>query len=134
AHRVQFQCFAQNRAQALAQRLEGLYAQSFEVLSEADQRLLVRSAGRYRIWRWRDDQLSERVLGDLPALLAYLGTAQPVPLRLDSQVLIDHTLGLVLRHAEAGCLQVFYQSGEDTQVYLLDERNALWRQTLPGRA
>ena len=134
AQRVQFQCFAQNRAQPLAQRLEGLYAQSFEVLCEADQRLLVRIAGHYRIWRRRDGQLGERVLADLPALLAYLGAAQPVPLHLDSQALLDHTLGLVLRHAEPGCLQVFYQSGEDTQVYLLDERNALWQQSLPGRA
>lgn len=135
AHRVQFQCFAQNRAQALAQRLEGLYAQSADVLCESEARLLVRIAGHYRIWQRRDGEVSEQVLGELPGLLACLGMAQPSlpPLHLDCQALTDHSLGLVLRHAEPGCLQVFYQSGEDTQVYLLDECNALWQQTLPGR-
>lgn len=133
AHRVQFQCFGQNRAQALSQRLDGLYTQAFEVLG-AGERLLLRIAGHYRIWQRRDGQLSERVLPDLVGLLAALGEAQSVPLHLDEQALLDHTLGLVLRHAEPGSLQIFYQSGEATQVYLLDERNALWLQSLPGRA
>ena len=134
AHRVQFQCFAQNRAQALAQRLQGLYAQGFPVLCEDKARLLVRIAGRYRIWQLRGGQLSERVLADLPELLAELCAPQPAPLHLDSQALVDQTLGLVLRHAEPGCVQVFYQNGEETQVFVLDERNTLWLQKLPRRA
>lgn len=134
AHRVQFHCFAQNRAQALAQRLQGLYAQAFDVLCPANERLLVRIAGHYRIWQRCDGQLTERAIPDLGGLLAYLATAQSVPLRLDTQSLANQTLGLVLQHAELGCLQVFYQVGESTQVYLLDECNALWRDALPGRA
>ena len=131
--RVQFQCFTQNRARALAQRLEGLYAEASAALAGGG-RLLLQVAGGYRIWRRDGQRVEEQLLADLPALQAYLGAPQPGPLRLDSQALGEQVLGLVLRQAEAGCLQLFYQNGEETRIHLLDEHNRLWRQTLPERA
>lgn len=135
AERLQFQCFAQNRAQALSMRLDALYAQASDVLNQVAGRLLLQIAGAYRVWQRNEKQVEELVLPDLPALLAYLQAPQPhlAPLHLDSQALADRALGLVLRHAEPGCLQVFYQGGTETRVYLLDECNTLWQQTFTGR-
>src|SRR5690606_32348293 len=120
--RVQFQCFTQNRARALSQRLEGLYAEASEALADKG-RLLLQIAAGYRVWRRGEQGVGERPLPGLPALLAYLAAPQPGPLRLDSQAMSDHPLGLALRQAETGCLQVFYQSGEETRIHLFDEHN-----------
>lgn len=134
--RVEFQCFAQNRAQALAQRLDDLYEQAHEALADDRGRLLLEVAGQYLIWQRSDGKVLERSMPSLAQLRDYLATPQAGvgPLHLDSQALADQPLGLVLRHAEAGCLQVFYENGEDTRVHLLDERNLLWQYRLPGRA
>lgn len=128
-------CFNRNRATAICRRLEELFGQATRVLADDRQRFVLQLGENYHLLQSQDGTLVRLPLRDLPTLQTALARPHPhySPLHLDPQALPGHPLALILRAAEPNCIQVFYQLGErHVQLYLLDERNSLWRQRLPG--
>ncbi|WP_454256522.1 class I adenylate cyclase [Pseudomonas sp. Marseille-Q8238] len=142
AHRppptLRVRCFCRNRANAIAQRVEELFR---DVLGSLDDplgasRYLLQIQQQYHMLDLRPGQVSHCALSDLPMLVEHLGDeqAQYSPLRLDRYALEGEDLALILPAGRPECIQVFYRiDGEQAEISVLDEYNALWRQRLPYR-
>ena len=128
-------CFCHNRAQAIAQRVEEVFATAQALLAEGlGHRYLVQVQQHTHVLELHRGAVSLVSLDSQHGLLAYLGEerAEYSPLHLDANVLEDHDLALVLPQGQPQCLQVFYRVQESwADVYVLDEFNALWQQRLP---
>ncbi|WPC05359.1 class I adenylate cyclase [Pseudomonas benzenivorans] len=135
--RLQVRCFCRNRAAAIAERVEGLLRDIFEHLASTPRnRYLLQIQQHYHVLELVPGQTRHTALPDLPALLAHLGTAQAdySPLHLDRNALEGEDLALILPQGRPACIQVFYRLHEQdgtAELTVLDEHNALWRQTLP---
>ncbi|AYC34794.1 class I adenylate cyclase [Pseudomonas cavernae] len=133
--RLRVRCFCRNRATAIAERVEQLFADVLANFSGAQRdRYLLQVQQRYHLLELSPGQVSHTALDNLPALLDQLGTARPgySPLRLDRHALEGEDLALILPLGRADCLQVFYRlHGDQAELTVLDEHNALWRQRLP---
>ncbi|CAD5106344.1 class I adenylate cyclase [Zestomonas carbonaria] len=132
---LRVRCFCRNRAPAIAERVETLFR---EVLghygSATPGRHLVQLRQQYHVFDLHPGQVSHTTLADLPALLDYLGKARTAfaPLHLDRHALEGNELALILPQGQPDCLQVFYRlHGDQAELSVLDEHNALWRQRLP---
>lgn len=128
-------CFCHNRAQAIAQRVEEVFATAQVLLAEGlGHRYLIQVQQHTHVLELHHGAVNLVSLDSQDALLAYLGEerAEYTPLHLDANVLEDHDLALVLPQGQPQCLQVFYRVQENwADVYVLDEFNALWQQRLP---
>ncbi|MEJ5057365.1 MULTISPECIES: class I adenylate cyclase [unclassified Pseudomonas] len=132
---LRVRCFCHNRAQFIAQRVEGILdiAQNL-LLSKLNYRYLIQVQQHYHVLELVPGQVNHVALATLPALFDYLGEEQArySPLHLDPMALEDHDLALLLPMGQPGCIQVFYRINEDqADLYVLDEFNALWQQRLP---
>ncbi|QIH11692.1 MULTISPECIES: class I adenylate cyclase [unclassified Pseudomonas] len=133
--RLRVRCFCHNRAQFIARRVEELFetAQNL-LLSQLNYRYLIQVQQHYHVLELVPGQVRHRALATPAALLDYLGQEQTrySPLHLDPMALEDHDLALILPMGQPDCIQVFYRISEDqAELYVLDEHNALWQQTLP---
>ena len=78
--------------------------------------------------------VTQVVINSLAGLFEYLGEEIPrySPLHLDPYALAEHDLALVLPSGQPECVQVFYRINDaNAELYVLDERNALWHQSVP---
>ncbi|EWC43121.1 class I adenylate cyclase [Stutzerimonas stutzeri] len=134
---LQVFCFARNRGQAIARRMEQIFHDAYHSLAGSPRaRHLLQIRQHFHVLQRADDTLRLTSLNDREALLEHLAEAHHAfsPLLLDSRALAGDELALILAQGRPGCLQVFYRkTGETAALSVLDECNALWHQTLPYR-
>ena len=132
---IKVRCFCHNRAPAIAQRVEDLISTAQLLLSRhLNHRYLIQIEQRYHILKMTPGQVSQTALNGLPALYEYLSNELPgySPIHLDAQALDDSDLALIIPHGQPECIQVFYRVHENrADLYVIDERNALWHGQLP---
>ncbi|OYT96337.1 MAG: adenylate cyclase [Pseudomonas sp. PGPPP3] len=132
---LQVRCFCKNRAVAIAERVEGLFRDVLEHLDAAQpSRYLLQIQQRYHVLDLQPGRVSHAVLTDLASLLEHLSEEQPhySALHLDKHALEGNDLALILPLGRPDCIQVFYRlHGDQAELSVLDEHNALWRQRLP---
>ncbi|MBM7063267.1 class I adenylate cyclase [Pseudomonas sp. UL073] len=132
---LRVRCFCRNRAPAIAERVEALFRDVLEhFLDGRGGRHLVQVRQQYHVLDLQPGQVRHAALADLPALLDYLGETRPAfsPLHLDRHALEGDDLALILPLGRTDCVQVFYRlHGDQAELTVLDEHNALWRQRLP---
>lgn len=127
-------CFCRNRAPAISRRVEELFEQLLHCQRSGCHRFLLQIQTRFYLFDLTPGQVGYQAVNSLPALVGLLGAPQSgfSPLALDRHALEGDDLALVLPLGRPGCVQVFYRrDGAAVELYLLDERNALWRQRLP---
>jgi len=133
--RLRVRCFCHNRAQFIARRVEELFETAHNLLlSQLNYRYLIQVQQHYHVLELVPGQVRHRAMATPAALLEYLGQEQNrySPLHLDPMALEDHDLALILPMGQPDCIQVFYRIiDEHAELYVLDEYNALWQQTLP---
>lgn len=133
--RLRVRCFCHNRAQFIARRVEELFETAQDLLlSQLNYRYLIQVQQHYHVLELLPGQVRHRAMATPAALLEYLGQEQTrySPLHLDPMALEEHDLALVLPMGQPDCIQVFYRIVENqAELYVLDEHNALWQQTLP---
>jgi len=134
---LQVFCFARNRGQAIARRVEQIFEDAQQSLaSAAHGRYLLQVRQHFHMLQRDANALHLTSLSDRAALLEHLGEAHHAysPLQLERAALDGDDLALILAQGRPGCLQVFYRTaGEIAELSVLDECNALWRQQLPYR-
>ncbi|PAU56090.1 class I adenylate cyclase [Pseudomonas indica] len=134
---LQVRCFCRNRAPAIAERVDELFREILTSLGgEHNARYLVQVQQQYHVLDLTPGHVNHTALPDLPALIEHLGQELPgySPLHLDRHALEEQDLALILPMGRADCIQVFYRLAEGrAELNILDEHNALWRQTLPFR-
>ncbi|MDC6379163.1 class I adenylate cyclase [Pseudomonas graminis] len=132
---IRVRCFCHNRAQAIAQRVEELIGTAQLLLDRRlNHRYLIQVEQRYHVLEMIPGQVSHVTLEHVPALFDYLGEELSAysPLHLDPQALDDSDLSLFIPYGQPECIQVFYRINEpNADLYVLDERNALWHQQVP---
>lgn len=130
--RVRVRCYCHNRAQAISQRVEEIFATAQRLLDQGlNHRYLLQVAQHTHVLELLPGQVSLATLDDQDAVLAALGEVRSAysPLHLDANALQDHDLPLVLEQGRPGCIQVFYRLLDGwADLYVLDEHNVLWQQ------
>jgi len=132
---VQCFSFSSSRGAIIARRLETLFNEISEFFYRnywrKHARYALRIGQNYYVLQCENDVPRHHELDSHAALLNYLGQPQAAfsPIQMDSQMLDDSPLGLVLEQNRKGVLQMFYQvRGGRAQVYILDERGSLFHQ------
>ncbi len=127
--------FSSSRGAIIARRLEALINEIGEFLYcnfwRKHARYALRIGQTYYVLQCEHDVPRHHELESHAALLNYLGRPQVAfsPIRMDSQMLDDSPLGLILEQNRKDVLQMFYQvRGGRAQVYILDERGSLFHQ------
>lgn len=136
APRLQVRCFCRNRAPAIARRVEELFQEVIACQSSGRSRFLLQIQQRFYLFDLTPGQVSYQAVNGIAALISLLGEEQSdfSPLALDRHALEGEDLALILPQGRPGCVQVFYRrDGDEAELHVLDERNALWRQRLPFR-
>lgn len=129
---LQVACFCRNRSGAIAERVEQLFQDAIrQLLAEPPSRFLLQVGNSFQILERKDGLIDITHLSDRERLMRYLGSGRQhySPLALDRFALQGHDTALMLRHAHAGEIQVFYRLLPDRQaeISVLDELGALWR-------
>lgn len=136
---LRVRCFCRNRATTIAERVEELFRDTLaHFAGPQHNRYLLQIKQHYHLLELTPGQVSHTALTDLPALLEHLGKEQPgySRLHLDRNALEGDDLALILPLGRPACIQVFYRRHENSdlaELTLLDEHNALWRQSMPFR-
>ncbi len=136
---LRVRCFCRNRATSIAERVEELFRDTLSAFADgAHNRYLLQIKQHYHILEWRPGQVRHTPLHDRSALLDHLGRERSdySALHLDRHVLAGDELGLILPLGRPDCIQVFYrcsEGGDEAELSVLDEHNALWRQRVPFR-
>lgn len=132
--RLRVRCYCHNRAQAISQRVEEIFANAQRLLDLGlNHRYLLQVAQHTHVLELQPGQVTLATLADHDAVLACLGEerAQYSPLHLDTHALQDYELPWVLEQGRPQCIQVFYRLLDGwADLYVLDEHNALWHQRL----
>ncbi|MDM8348651.1 class I adenylate cyclase [Pseudomonas sp. sp1636] len=137
--KLRVRCFCRNRATTIAERVEELFRDTLDNFAGTQHnRYLLQIKQQYHLLELTPGQVSHTALTGMPALLEHLGKEQPgySLLRLDRNALEGEDLALILPLGRPECIQVFYRRHEDSglaELTLLDEHNALWRQSMPFR-
>lgn len=131
-------CHCRNRDPGIVRRLESLFGQLREQLQrQPGSRWLMNLKGQFHLFELEPGRIGHRRLDGRQALLDYLGEPRPgwSLLQLDAHALpLGDELQLILSQGRAGRVQVFYRiDGDEAELSVLDEHNALWRQRLPFR-
>ncbi|MEN5238609.1 MULTISPECIES: class I adenylate cyclase [Pseudomonas] len=130
--RVRVRCYCHNRAQAISQRVEEIFATAQRLLDQGlNHRYLLQVAQHTHVLELLPGQVTLATLDDQDGVLAALGEVRSAysPLHLDANALQDHDLPLVLEQGRPGCIQVFYRLLDGwADLYVLDEHNVLWQQ------
>ncbi|WP_120994338.1 class I adenylate cyclase [Stutzerimonas urumqiensis] len=126
-----------NNGLAIARRIDQLFVEVTSALRQAPgSRYLLQLRGRHLLLDLTPGEIAYVPLPDQAALFERL--SQPTdayrPIQLDRQALPGQHLATVLGHGRPDCLQVFYRVvGEQAELMVLDEHNALWHQRQPFR-
>ncbi|WP_327439199.1 class I adenylate cyclase [Pseudomonas donghuensis] len=133
--RLRVRCFCHNRAQAIALRVEDVFATTQGLLAQnLNHRYLLQVEQHTHVLELHPGAVNLVTLDDQDAVLRYLGEERSdySPLHLDANALQELDLAQVLPLGQPQCIQLFYRVQEAfADVYVLDEHNALWQQRLP---
>lgn len=133
--RVSVRCYCHNRAPAISQRVEDIFATAQSLLDQnLDHRYLLQVAQHTHVLELLQGQVTLTTLASHDETVAALGEERNTysPLHLDGNALQDYDLPLVLEQGQPGCIQVFYRLLDGwADLYVLDEHNTLWQQRLP---
>lgn len=131
---IQVECFCKNRAGAIAQRVQEVVMQAFLHAHNApNSRFLLQVQDYYQILELRDGMASQHMLPNISSLESYLARSQPeyLPWQIDEYSLQGHALRYILPCARPNLVQFYFAiEGEVAEIYVLDERNSLFRQQL----
>lgn len=134
---IQVRCFCRNRAPAISSRVETLLNDLLQLYhQQSAHRYLIQIGQQLHLIDLTWGQVSHTALTNIAALEQHLGQEQSHCnlIKIDPHTLEDNDLRLILKQAQADCIQVFYRIfGDQAEISVLDERNALWRQRLPYR-
>lgn len=134
---LQVRCFGHHAGSAIARRVEEIISTLQHTRDEANpSQFLLQVRQHFHLFDLRPGQVNHTPLNDLGALIEHLGEAhhRHRSLRLDRNVLAGEDLPLILALAKPDCLQIFYRiDGDQAELSVLDEFNALWRQRMPYR-
>lgn len=132
---LQVRCFGHHAGSAIARRVEDIIASLQRTLIDASaRRFLLQVRQQFHVFDLQPGQVNQTVLNNLSALIEHLGEAHHChrPLRLDRNALAGEDLSVMLALAKPDCLQIFYRvDGDQAELSVLDEFNALWRQRVP---
>ena len=127
--------FSSTRGAPIAHRVETLFRDVIDWYYNSDGRergrYVLQVGHRYFVLQPENDVPRYQQFSSLPALLAQLGMPQEdfSAIRADAHTLAESPLPAIFDTNRAGCVQLFYQvSGDQAQVYVLDERGSLFHQ------
>ncbi|MDZ5604854.1 class I adenylate cyclase [Pseudomonas sp. RP23018S] len=130
--RLTVRCFCHNRAQAISQRIEGLFEVLQGLLAQSvPSRYVLQVADQLHLFELQPGQVRLINLESHHALLECLGQERSrySAVHLDANALTEHDLSLLLPLGLPLCIQVFYRVvGGWAELYVLDEYNALWQE------
>ncbi len=130
---LQAHCFS---SRTVAQRIVGLYRNLAQTLSTNPTSWFVLRAGtRWYLFRYQDNRLGWWPCEDEAALVEALGQPRTefTPVAFDPRALEDSPLPLLYRHNQQGKVQLFlWPRHGGVEVFVLDERGALYRRSYPG--
>lgn len=131
---VQVECFCRNRARAISQRVSEVVIQAFmHARNYPSSRYLLQVQDYFQILELKDGVASQHTMPSLANLETYLGRnqAECLPWQIDEYSLQGHALKYILPLAQPHKVQVYYRiQGEEAEIYVLDERNSLFKQRL----
>lgn len=134
---LQMRCFGHLAGSAIARRVEEIIGDMQRTLGDVTaSRYLLQVRQQFHLFELLAGRVNQTQLNDLGALVEHLGEAHQRQrlLHLDRNVLPAHDLPEILRLGEPGCLQIFYRiEGDQAELSVLDEFNALWRQRVHYR-
>lgn len=130
---IQAYCFASS---TLALRITGLYRELAHGLSLTSASwFILRGGTRLYLFRYQDNRLGWWQCEDEAALVEALGQPRTefTPVGFDPQALGDSPLPFLYRHNRAAKVQLFlWPRHGGVEVFVLDERGALYRRDYPG--
>ena len=134
APQLRVRCLCHNRAQFIANRVEGIFntAQALRASGQA-LRYVVQVEQRLHVLELAKEHVRHVALADRNALAGYLSQrlATYRPVHLDPMALGEDDLGLILPKGKPGAIQVFYRLNDgEAELSVLDECNVLWQQTV----
>lgn len=131
---LRVECFCQNRASAIAQRVYEVVMQIFLHAHNApDSRYLLQIQDYFQVLELKEGMASQHLLPNIQSLEAYLGRSQSeyLPWQIDEHSLQGHALRFILPFARPKLVQLYFAINEEVaEIYVLDERNSLFRQRL----
>lgn len=122
------------RAAAIAARVEGIVAHLMEQVQQQEFRYLLQIQTELHVLEWHQGAVDHMPLTGVAELENQLADPRqlPLPWVLDAQSLSGHPLALLLPVAELGNIGLYYWAqGDSAELYVLDERNCLFRQRVP---
>lgn len=127
--------FSSTRGAPIAHRVETVFRDVIDWFyaggGRDNGRYVLQVGHQYFVLQAENDVPRYQKFPNLPALLAHLGQPQESfsPMRTDRHTLADTPLPVLFETNRPGCVQVFYQvSGNQAQVYVLDEKGSLFHQ------
>ncbi len=120
--------------QRLERLLASLVAAFYGAPADTEPRYIIEAEGGYHLVTVDMGSLRHERLPNLKALLSRLERPQLSfsPILVDEHALRDTPLPAILRHNEAGVIQLFRQRQDHaTRLFVLDERGSLFVHTLP---
>jgi len=131
-------CLSSSRGVTIARRIEDLYHDVTECFFgssfPANSRYLLRIKSDFYIIRSIDDRLGFEPAGSLDGLYKQLATPQPSfsPIVTDRHTLNESPLPTLFKANAPNVVQLFYYAaGEQSLVYILDEKGSLFYQEIP---
>ncbi|VAX08410.1 Adenylate cyclase [hydrothermal vent metagenome] len=130
--------FSSYRGTSIARRIEMLFAEIINTFYSGSYpdgtRYILGIEWEYYILSMQDGILQYEKAGDIDELYRYF--TRPVdrfrPVIFDSQTLIDNVLPVIYKNNQIGDVQCFFEvRNDEVDVYVLDERGSLCRQTQP---
>ncbi len=130
--------FSSYRGTSIARRIEMLFAEIINTFYSGNYpdgtRYILGIEWEYYILSMQDGILQYEKAGDIDELYRYF--TRPVdkfrPVIFDSQTLTDNVLPVIYRNNQIGDVQCFFEvRNDEVDVYVLDERGSLCRQTQP---
>ena len=127
--------FSSSRGAIIARRIEELFTEITDFFYRnywrRHARYALRIGQHYYVLQCENGVPRYQEFDSQHALLSHLARPQPSysPIRIDSQILDDSVLPLILEHNREGAIQMFFQvQGPRAHVYILDERGSLFHQ------
>lgn len=131
---VQVDCFCPNRARAISQRVTEVVNQAFiHARNYPNSRYLLQVQDYFHVLELKDGVAGQHTVPSLAHLEAYLARVQTryLPWQVDEYSLQGHALKYILPLAQEQKVQVYYRvQGQEAEIFVLDERNSLFKQRI----
>lgn len=126
--------FGRIRATAIAARVTEVVNQVLQLARQGEMRYLLQIQAGFCVLEWHAGGVELYRLADVAALEEFAADTRQATLgwQLDGQTLSGHPLRYLFGQALPGRIELcFWVQGNDVELYLFDEQNRLFRQTVP---